>query len=369
MTISETPSAMNRRALIGGAALLGAASAGPAAAAHGSRGTAQRPAGTRRIGPLSISPIGLGCMNMAPGFYNPAPEPRDMVRVIRSAHDMGYTFFDTAEVYGPHVSETIVGEALKPIRNQVTLASKFGFEISGSASARNRNARPEHLRTALDGMLQRLQTDRVDLLYLHRVDPKVPIEDVAGTVRDLIAAGKVRAFGLSEAAPATIRRAHAVQPVAALQTEYSLLERVAEGSIMQTCEELGIGFVPWAPTARALLADRFNEYSRFAEDDRHASVPYFAPDALAANMALVRLVRRWAEDKGVTPVQFALAWLLAQKPFIVPIPGTTKIHHARENIGATVVSFTPDELARFRTELDRIRIVGARARDTAEKDL
>ncbi|MBK9267223.1 MAG: aldo/keto reductase [Sphingomonadales bacterium] len=312
--------------------------------------------------------MGLGCMNMAPGFYNPAPDPKDMVRVIRTAYDLGCTFFDTAEVYGPLISEEIVGEALKPIRNHVVLASKFGFQIDGSPNSRNRNARPEHIRQAVDGMLLRLQTDHIDLLYLHRVDPNVPVEDVAGTVSDLISQGKARAFGLSEAAPATIRRAHAVHPVAALQNEYSLVERVPEVAALQVCEELGIGFVPWSPTARGLLADRYNEYSRFSDEDRHASVGYFAPAALTKNMELVRLVRRWADDIGVTPVQFALAWLIAQKPFIVPIPGSSKIHHVRENLGALAISLTKEQLARFRAELERIQIMGTRAPDTANRD-
>jgi aryl-alcohol dehydrogenase-like predicted oxidoreductase len=307
-------------------------------------------------------------MNMAPGFYNPAPDPKDMVRVIRTAYDLGCTFFDTAEVYGPLISEEIVGEALKPIRNHVVLASKFGFQIDGSPNSRNRNARPEHIRQAVDGMLLRLQTDHIDLLYLHRVDPNVPVEDVAGTVSDLISQGKARAFGLSEAAPATIRRAHAVHPVAALQNEYSLVERVPEVAALQVCEELGIGFVPWSPTARGLLADRYNEYSRFSDEDRHASVGYFAPAALTKNMELVRLVRRWADDIGVTPVQFALAWLIAQKPFIVPIPGSSKIHHVRENLGALAISLTKEQLARFRAELERIQIMGTRAPDTANRD-
>ncbi len=305
---------------------------------------------------------------MAPGFYNPAPDPKDMVRVIRTAYDLGCTFFDTAEVYGPLISEEIVGEALKPIRNHVVLASKFGFQIDGSPNSRNRNARPEHIRQAVDGMLLRLQTDHIDLLYLHRVDPNVPVEDVAGTVSDLISQGKARAFGLSEAAPATIRRAHAVHPVAALQNEYSLVERVPEVAALQVCEELGIGFVPWSPTARGLLADRYNEYSRFSDEDRHASVGYFAPAALTKNMELVRLVRRWADDIGVTPVQFALAWLIAQKPFIVPIPGSSKIHHVRENLGALAISLTKEQLARFRAELERIQIMGTRAPDTANRD-
>lgn len=361
MIDAPRPADPGRRTLLAVAALATAVATLPA-------GAQAARSGKRRLGPLEVSPIGLGCMNMAPGFYNPAPDPRDMVAVIRAAHDRGVTLFDTAEVYGPHVSERIVGEALRPIRERVVLASKFGFEIDGSLNSRNRNARPDHIRQAVDGMLRRLQTDRIDLLYLHRVDPNVPIEDVAGTVKDLIAAGKARAFGLSEASPANIRRAHAVQPVAALQNEYSLVERQPEIAALSLCQELGIGFVPWGPTGRALLADRFNEYSRFDPADRHGSVPYFAPDALAANMALVRLTRKWADAKGCTPVQFALAWLLAQRPFIVPIPGSTKIHHIRENLGALDVRINRDELARFGTELAQVAVVGSRPREAADRD-
>jgi aryl-alcohol dehydrogenase-like predicted oxidoreductase len=325
--------------------------------------------GRRRLGSLEVSPIGLGCMNMAPGFYNPAPDPQKMVAVIRAAVERGVTLFDTAEVYGPHVSEQIVGEALEPVRNQVVIASKFGFEIAGeSPNVRNRNARPEHVRQAVEGMLRRLRTDRIDLLYLHRMDPQVPVEDIAGTVRDLIRDGKARYFGMSEVSPDTIRRAHAVQPVSAIQSEYSLLERLPEVAVLDLCEELGIGFVPWGPTGRALLADRFNEYSRFAEDDRRATVPFFTAEALQANMSLVNLTREWADRKGATPVQFALAWLLAERPFIVPIPGTTKLHHLQENLGALNVEISPEELGQFREQLAQIEVVGARSREEALRD-
>jgi aryl-alcohol dehydrogenase-like predicted oxidoreductase len=214
-------------------------------------------------------------------------------------------------------------------------------------------------------MLRRLRTDRIDLLYLHRMDPQVPVEDIAGAVRDLIRQGKARHFGLSEVAPEAIRRAHAVQPVAAIQSEYSLLERLPEVAVLDVCKELGIGFVPWGPTGRALLADRFNEYSRFAEADRRAAVPFFTPEALQANMAVVRLARAWGDRKGVTPVQFALAWLLAERPFIVPIPGSTKLHHVKENMGALDVRITPEELRQFRSELSQIRVIGARGREEA----
>jgi len=307
-------------------------------------------------------------MSMVAGFYNPAPPRQEMVALIRTAVERGVTFFDTAEVYGPFSSEDIVGEALAPFRGNVTIASKFGFAFDGNRTT-GRNSRPEHIRRALDGSLKRLRVDVIDLYYLHRVDPAVPIEDVAGTAKELIQAGKIRHFGLSEAAPATIRRAHAVQPVAALQTEYSLLERVAETDILATCEELGIAFVPWGPTGRALLTGRFNEYSRFDQADRRASVPYFAPDALRANMAVVALAREWARRKSATPVQFAMGWLLAQKPWIVPIPGTTQLHHLDENIRSSTLRFTPEELQQIRTDLSAIALQGVRAPESAGRDL
>jgi len=313
----------------------------------------------RRLGPLEVSPIGLGCMAMAPGFYNPAPERSAMIRLIRDAHRMGVTFFDTAEVYGPFVSEEIVGEALQPIRNEVVLATKFGFSYNGS-SVTGRNSRPAHVKARVEGSLKRLRTDRIDLLYLHRMDPNVPIADIAGAVGDLISAGKVRAFGVSEVNPETLRGAHAVTPVAAVQSEYSMLERLPEVTMLDTCAELGVGFVPWGPTMRGLLADGFNDYSRFAAQDRRADVPFFAPEALKTNMAVVALARDWAQRKEATPVQIAMAWLLAQRDFIVPIPGTTKWPHLRENLGATDVRFTAGELAEFRTALAALPVVGNR---------
>ena len=321
----------------------------------------------RRLGPLEVSALGLGCMAMAPGFYNPAPERAAMIRLIRDAHRMGVTFFDTAEVYGPFISEEIVGEALQPIRNEVVLASKFGFNYDGS-SVTGRNSRPAHIKERVDGMLKRLRTDRIDLLYLHRMDPKVPIADIAGVVGDLVSAGKVRAFGVSEVNPETLRGAHAVTPVAAVQSEYSLLERLSEIAMLDTCAELGVGFVPWGPTMRGLLADGFNGYSRFAAQDRRASVPFFASEALETNLKVVALARDWAQRKQATPVQIALAWLLAQRDFIVPIPGTTKWPHLRENLGALEVRFTAGELAEFRTALAALPIVGNRPASKAQEN-
>ena len=321
----------------------------------------------RKLGPLEVSPIGLGCMAMAPGFYNPAPDHAAMVRLIRDAHAMGVTFFDTAEVYGPFISEEIVGEALAPIRNAVVLATKFGFNYNGN-SVSGRNSQPAHIKTRVEGMLKRLRTDRIDLLYLHRMDPNVPIADIAGAVGELIAAGKVRAFGVSEVNPETLRGAHAVTPVAAVQSEYSLLERLPEIAMLDTCAELGIGFVPWGPTMRGLLADGFNAYSRFDSRDRRASVPFLAPAALETNMKIVALAREWAQRKNATPVQIALDWLLAQRDFIVPIPGTTKWPHLRENMGALDLRFTAAELAEFRSALAALPIVGNRPASKAKEN-
>jgi len=266
----------------------------------------------RKLGSLEVSALGLGCMSMV-GIYN-LPQPKqEMIALIRAAVERGVTFFDTAEVYGPFTSEEIVGEALAPFKGKVVIASKFGFGYQDGRVS-GRNSRPENIRRAVEGSLKRLKVDTIDLYYLHRVDPAVPIEDVAGTVKELIQAGKIKHFGLSEAAPKTIRRAHAVQPVTALQSEYSLIERVVENEILSTCEELGIGFVPWGPVARGFLTDRFDENSRFDSSDRRSSVPLFTPEGLKANKPLLELVREWARRKGASPAQFSLAWLLAQKP-------------------------------------------------------
>lgn len=314
----------------------------------------------RKLGSLEVSPIGLGCMSMVAGFYNPAPPKSEMIRQIRTAVERGVTFFDTAEVYGPFTSEEIVGEALEPFKGKVVIASKFGFNFENGRTS-GRNSRPENIRRAVEGSLKRLRIEAVDLYYQHRADPNVPIEDVAGTVKELIQAGKIKHFGLSEMSPETIRKAHAVQKVAAVQSEYSLLERVLENGVIPVCEELGIGFVPWGPTARAFLADRFNEFSRFAQEDRRASVSYFTPEAIKANLPLIALVREWALRKDVTPVQFSLGWLLAQKPFIVPIPGTTNPYHLKEDLGAVDVRFTADELKEIRASLAQIKLQGVRS--------
>lgn len=364
---NETTPAVSRRAMLGaGAALTAASFAGAAMAQANAPATPRNNmTGTRRLGTLEVSPIGLGCMAMAPGFYNPPPERAEMIRLIRDAHDIGVTFYDTAEIYGPFISEDIVGEALQPIRDEVVLATKFGFAFNASGGYAGRNSQPDHIKQAVEGMLGRLRTDRIDLLYLHRMDPSVPIEDIAGAVGELIADGKVRAFGVSEISPDLLRAAHAVTPVAAVQSEYSMLERLPEIAMLDTCAELGVGFVPWGPTMRGLLADNLNEYSRFAPQDRRSNVPFFAPEALQTNMAVVALARDWAQRKDATPVQIALAWVLAQGNNIVPIPGTTKWPHLRENLGATEVSFTSDELAEFRTALEALPIAGNRPESAA----
>lgn len=375
---NDGPALPGRRQVLGAGIALAAASmlaggtaanAAPAqevAPANRSRNT--MPNARRKLGALEVSPIGLGCMSMVAGFYNPAPSRPEMIALIRSGVEQGVTFFDTAEVYGPFSSEEIVGEALEPFKKGVVIATKFDFNYQDGRTS-GRNSRPENIRRAVDGSLKRLKLETIDLLYQHRADPNVPVEEVAGTVRELIQAGKVRHFGLSEMSSQTIRRAHAVQPVAAVQSEYSLLERVVENQVLSTCEELGIGFVPWGPTARALLADRFNEYSRFAPEDRRATVSYFSPEALQANMSLLELVREWAWRKGVTPVQFSMGWLLAQKPFIVPIPGTTNPHHLNENIRAANVKFSDDELGEIRTAVSKIKLQGVRAPETVLRDL
>lgn len=316
----------------------------------------------RKLGSLEVSSLGLGCMSMA-GIYN-APQPKpEMIKVIRSAYEQGVTFFDTAEVYGPFYSEEIVGEALAPFRNKVVIASKFGFDYEGNRTI-GRNSRPEHIRQAVEGMLKRLQTDVIDLCYLHRMDPQVPIEDIAGTVKNLIQEGKIKHFGLSEVSPETIRKAHAVQRVSAIQAEYSMLERVMEKEILSTCEELGIGFVPWGPVARGFLTGRFDEHFVPNPSYRLAGVHYFTPEALKANLVLFQLVKKWAIRKNATPAQISLAWLQAQKPWIVPIPGTTNPDHLKENLGAEAVRFSTAELNEMRASISEIKLVGVRTAES-----
>lgn len=311
---------------------------------------------------LVVSALGYGCMGLE-RVYGPATDRLEGVRLIRAAFELGVTHFDTAEAYGPFTNETLVGQALAPMRAQVSIATKFGWEIDPVTGARTGelDSRPTHIRTVVDAMLARLNVDRIDLLYQHRVDPKVPIEDVAGAVKDLIAAGKVKHFGLSEAAPPTIRRAHAVQPVAAIQSEYSLWTRdVEHNGVLAVCEELGIGFVPWSPLGAGFLTGAIDATTSLDPADFRAFSPRFTPEARAANVAMVDLVKRIAADKGATPAQVALGWLLAQKPFIVPIPGTTKRHRLEENLGAVNVSFTADELREIAEATAAIVVQGAR---------
>lgn len=321
----------------------------------------------RKIGSLTVSAIGLGCMNMA-GIYNPPQNKADMVAVIRQALENGVNFLDTAEVYGPFFSEEIVGEAIAPYRDKVNVATKFGFSYNGN-NVTGRNSSPAHIRKAVEGMLQRLKIETIDLLYLHRMDPSVPVEDIAGTVAELIKEGKARNFGLSEVSPDTIRKAHAVHPVAALQSEYSMLERVMENDMLPLCEELGIAFVPWGPVCRGMLTGRFDENFVPEKGFRRAGVPYFEPEALDANLKVTALAKQWGERKSASPAQVALAWLVAQKPFIVPIPGTTNSNHLIENIGARDIAFTASELNEFRTALAAIPRIGFRAPDSVFRNL
>jgi aryl-alcohol dehydrogenase-like predicted oxidoreductase len=323
--------------------------------------TATTLAARRKLGSLEVSSIGLGCQTMPGKLYGPVSSRENMITLIRTAVDQGVTFFDTAEVYGPLESERIVGEALQPVRDRVVIASKFGFEVNQQTGERGGiNSRPEHIRQSVDGMLQRLRTDHIDLLYQHRVDPGVPIEDVAGTVKELITAGKVRHFGLSEPGVQTIRRAHAVQPLTAIQNQYNLLARDPEEQVLALCEELGIGFVPWAPLAYGFTTGTINPTTRFTQGDFRASVPWFSQDNITANMAVVQLLQDWGVRKGATPGQLSLAWLLAQKPWIVPIPSATRTSHLLENLGTEEVTFTAAELTDFTTALNAIKVQGAR---------
>ncbi|WP_073664087.1 aldo/keto reductase [Pseudomonas aeruginosa] len=308
---------------------------------------------------LEVSALGLGCMGLSHG-YGPATDTGQAVALIRAAVDRGVTFFDTAEVYGPYLNEEVVGEALAPVRDQVVIATKFGFTFGDDNKQQILNSRPDHIRWAVEGSLKRLKTDVIDLLYQHRVDPDVPIEDVAGTVKDLIAEGKVKHFGLSEAGVQTIRRAHAVQPVTALQSEYSLWWREPEQEVLPTLEDLGIGFVPFSPLGKGFLTGAIKDSATFGSDDFRSKVPRFSPEAIKANQALVDFLDQIAKDKGVTAAQIALAWLLAQKPWIVPIPGTTKLHRLEENLGAASVELSDADLGKIAQALADVKIQGDR---------
>lgn len=368
---------MHRRQLLAAAATLAIGSWLPPAHAQtpnapGAAANNPSAATRRRLGPLEVYPIGLGVQWHPSGpqgvvdLYSSRTTRQDGVALIRRAVDLGVTLFDTAEVYGPLMSEELLGEALQgSLRNRAVVSTKFGFDVDPTTGERRGglNSRPDHIRQVVEAQLRRLRTDRIDLLYQHRVDPQVPIEDVAGTLKDLITQGKVLHYGLSEPGLQTVRRAHREHPVAVIQNEYSMLYRGPEAQVLPLCEELGIGFVPWSPLGMGFLAGRIDATSRFEKQDFRASVPRFAPEALPANMALVELVRTWAARKNATPAQLSLAWLSAQKPWIVPIPGTTNATHLEENVAATSISFSPSELAELNAALGGISIRGARLSD------
>jgi aryl-alcohol dehydrogenase-like predicted oxidoreductase len=326
----------------------------------------------RKLGknnPLEVSAIGLGCMGMSIS-YGPPKDKEEMTSLVRAAVERGVTFFDTAEAYGPFTNEKLVGEALAPFRKQVVIATKFGFDLSGSDTrpgAARQNSRPEHIKEAVEGSLKRLKTDVIDLLYQHRVDPGVPIEDVAGAVKELIEAGKVKHFGLSEAGVQTIRRAHAVQPLTALQSEYSLWTRTPEQEVIPALEELGIGLVPYSPLGRGFLTGKIEEKTTFDSSDFRSTLPRFTPEAMKANQVLIDLLATIAERKKATPAQVALAWLLGQKPWIVPIPGTTKLNRLEENMGAASIELTPGDLREIDSAAAKITVQGARYPEKLEQ--
>src|SRR5215813_12182030 len=317
-------------------------------------------------GKLEVSALGFGAMGLSSG-YGPPTEKQQAVAVIRRAFDLGVTFFDTAEAYGPYKNEELVGEAVAPFRDQVVIATKFGFAFDENGKQNGVNSKPEHIREVTEAALKRLNTDRIDLLYQHRVDPEVPIEDVADTVKDLIAEGKIKHFGLSEAGAQTIRRAHAVLPVTALQSEYSLWWREPEAEILPTLEELGIGFVPFSPLGKGFLTGAINQDTQFDKNDFRNSVPRFNAENRKSNQAMVDLVAKFAQEKKATPAQIALAWVLAQKPWIAPIPGTTKLQRLKENIGALDVELTPDDLREIDSSASQITVEGARYPEAAQR--
>ena len=320
---------------------------------------------TRKLRTLEVSEMGFGCLSISAN-YGPAADKNQGIEVIRAAHEKGVTFFDTAEVYGPYTNEELVGEALAPIRDKVAIATKFGFDNENRGTL---NSQPKHIRKVVEESLKRLRTERIDLYYQHRVDPKVPIEDVADVIRDLIKAGKVLRFGLSEASAKTIRRAHAVQPVTAVQTEYSLMQRDPEDNgVLATCEELGIGFVPWGPVGQGYLTRKIDARTKFdPKMDMRSGFPRFSPENIAANMPIVDLIRRFAEKKNATPAQISLAWLLAQKSFIVPLPRTRNIDHLNENLGAINVQLAPADLLEIDTAVSKIKVQGGRMNEEQMK--
>lgn len=341
------------------------ASAQDAAQGTGIYATAPSLSGRRMLGTLEVSPIGLGVQNMGRTYQTTIPSRPEMINIIRTAHDRGVTFFDTAEAYGPHECERILGEAIEPFRDSVVITSKFGWNVDLDTGEIGPGliSRPEHIKLAVEGMLKRLRTDRIDLLYQHRVDPQVPIEDVAGAVRALMDEGKVQHWGLSEMGLGTLRRAHAELPVTAVQSEYSMLWRGPEDAVLPVCEELGIGFVPWSPLGVGFLTGAIDASTRFAEGDIRGVEGRFSPENLPTNLALVALLKDWANRKQASAGQIALAWLLAQRPWIVPIPGTTQMAHMLENIGAAAISFSPGEISELDTAVAAIELRGQRLPD------
>jgi aryl-alcohol dehydrogenase-like predicted oxidoreductase len=360
----STSMAVASGAAVASSGLMGSAQAqAPARSANsdGSTSSGQKIA-RRKLGQLEVSSIGLGVQNMARSYQTTIPARPEMIHIIRTAYERGVTFFDTAEAYGPHECERILGEAIAPFRDKVVIASKFGFNIDPQTGERRPGliSRPDHIKLAVEGMLKRLRTDRIDLLYQHRVDPQVPIEDVAGAIKNLKAQGKILHWGLSEMGLTTLRRAHAELPVTAVQNEYSMLWRSPEKDVLPLCQELGIGFVPWSPLGVGFLTGAIDEMTRFADGDFRKTETRFSPETRAHNLALVRLVKSWAERKRTTPARIALAWLMAQKPWIVPIPGTTQMAHLLDNIGAAQVIFSADELRALNAALAGITIQGER---------
>jgi len=371
MTEQRGPQAGRRGFLgaVGGvaaASVMGGTSPQAAAQTTGRGSSVTAPAiGRRRLGSLEVSSVGLGVQNMSRTYQTTIPNRPEMLNIVRTAFDHGVTFFDAAEAYGPHEVERILGEGMAPFRNKVVIATKFGFDIDLESGTRRpgRNSRPDHIKLAVEGMLKRLRTDRIDLLYQHRVDPEVPIEDVAGAIRGLMKEGKVLHWGMSEMGPNTLRRAHAELPVTAVQSEYSMLWRGPEEMVLQICQELGIGFVPWSPLGVGFLAGAIDANTRFADGDIRKVESRFSPENLPHNLSLVDLARSWAERKKATPAQIALAWLMAQKPWIVPIPGTTQMAHMLENTGADAVRFTPPELSELNAAVSGLKVQGARLPD------
>jgi aryl-alcohol dehydrogenase-like predicted oxidoreductase len=358
---TRDPRALSRRDFLANTALIGAGLAiGPLSwAASSDQPKNINKMKTRKLGQLEVSALGAGCMSISANYGPPAPRDQG-IKVIRAAYEKGVTFFDTAEVYGPFTNEELVGEALAPFRDKVVIASKFGFDLEGGSGGLN--SRPEHIKKVVEASLKRLKTDRIDLYYQHRVDPKVPIEDVAGAIKDLIKEGKVLHLGLSEASARTIRRAHAVQPVTAIQSEYSLMERSPErNGVLEACEELGIGFVPWGPVGMGYLTGKMDAHTKLdPKTDLRFGFDRFSPENLAANMPVVDFLGRFAEKKKTTPSQIALAWLMAQKPWIVSIPGTRNIDHLEENLGAINVQLTPADLSEIQTAFSAITVHGGR---------